>query len=88
MLLQDLHDYELINYQLVLDLKWQVYSLNKRVEALELSNIVYKSSVVHVAHTSSPNEPQRLLGSHDSDYHRNKQVDEEECLPTSLPPPP
>ena len=89
MLLQDLHDFEPINYKLVLDLKRQVQNLNKRVDELELSNFFYKNSVAHASHTSSSSEPQTILGFRDSDYYHNKQVEEEEeCPLTSLPPPP
>lgn len=92
MLLQDLHDFEPINYKLVVDLKQQVHNLNKRVEELELSNAFYKISAAHLSHTFPSKEPHRIPGFRDSDYHGNhwhdKQVEEAECLPTSLPPPP
>jgi hypothetical protein len=85
-LLQDLRDIELNYYKLVLDLKWQVHNLNKRVEKLELSNIFYKNSIAHhMTLTSFPIESRRTL---DPDYYPNKQVDEEECPLPSLPPPP
>ena len=84
--LQDFYDLKLNFYKLVVDLKWQVQNLSKRVEKLELSNIFYKNTIAHhMTLTSYPIESRRAL---DPDYYPNKQVEEEECPFPSLPPPP